>query len=125
MTTIHIPNIPKSRWVRWLDSPWIGRVLALGVILSLIASVFSAVRVEGVTRCLANYNTMSQASTTARAKLNQEQIDATNTVILKVATATSRDSVVTALSDFTLAQEHLAVEKAQHPVPPPPSKVCR
>lgn len=116
---------PRSKIYRVLDSPLMGRVVLLGVILSLVIGGFATVKVESFANCLAKYNNASQASTEARAMLNQEQIDATNAVIIAVATATSRNDVTSALSQFTVTQNIIKQGKLDHPVPPPPSEVCR
>ena len=116
---------PKSKWLNWVDSPIVSRLLALGVILSLVASVFSAVRVESATRCLANYNTTFQASNVARAHINQEQIDATNTLLGAFAVTRTREEGLAIYQQYLLTEKLINQEKEQHPIPPPPKKVCR
>lgn len=89
--------------------------------------------------CIANYNNLSQQNTQARAKLNgqalqvqQDQVTALGAVVLSVADAKTSATVVSALAHYKvvaklLAEEeaHITKMKAEHPVPPPPSEVCK
>lgn len=116
---------PKSKWLNWVDSPIVNRLLALGVILSLIASIFSAVKIESLTSCLADYNTSFQATSVARARINQEQIDATNTLLGAFSVVRSREEAKVLYQQYLQTEKLIDKEKADHPIPPPPKKVCR
>lgn len=122
---------PMKRTKRALSSPRLQATINVFVIITLAIGLFASLlgienqrHQSSYITCVARYNDAYQRYQAARAHLNGEQIDVTNTVILKVATATTEQQVAKALSDFTLDQQEIAKEKAEHPVPAPPSEVC-
>jgi hypothetical protein len=125
-------TIPTEAVKASLTSSHTQSVINIFVLITLVIGIFASTigvinnqRQANYTACLARYNSMAQASSQARAALNQEQIDATNKVIVTVATARTRKAVATALHNFTVTQDKIADQKAQHPVPPGPNKVCK
>lgn len=115
-----------------LESYRIRLAIIVFVVIATVLGSFATIQSERATahvtrftNCLAEYNNESQAEQAARAALNQDQIDATNTVIIAVAKAKTATDVDTALQSFLAEQAMIATKKAQHPVPPPPSEVCK
>jgi hypothetical protein len=125
-------TIPAEAVKASLASKHTQSVINVFVLITLVIGIFASTigvinnqRQANYTGCLARYNSMAQASSQARASLNQEQIDATNKVIVTVATAKTQRAVANALHEFTKTQDQIAAQKAQHPVPPGPNKVCK
>lgn len=108
-----------------LDSPLMARVVLVGVILSLMVGSYSYFKVQRLTGCLADYNNRSQASQQARAVLAQRQSDSTTDILVSVATAKTRAQAQSAVDRYLNTVQTLNEEKRDHPIPAPPSQVCK
>lgn len=115
-----------------LESWVVNALIALFVIA---ASTLSAISVTGnantskhvqeIAECLQGYNDSVQSSSAARSQLAQEQTDITVAIISAVASAHTKKDVDVAFATYLSAQSKINQEKEEHPVPPPPSEVCK
>lgn len=76
-------------------------------------------------QCLADQFQRLTTSYSARARLAEKDSQATNAVIMAVATAKNRSDYVDALQTFVGEQARISQARKDHPVPPFPAGKCQ
>lgn len=109
---------------KFLESQGTSMFVFVAVMLMLIFSGFSVVRGMSYTRCVANYNNSTNAYLRQRAMLVDAEDVAVSHVILAVANANTPMEIEYALGNYVIAQAAIDEQRAQHPIPAPPSEVC-
>jgi hypothetical protein len=100
------------------------------VILSLVGSTFTYIqttrtekKLADTAACLAKYNDANQRNLLERSELARRQIENTN--LLFSSLGESREDNIKAYQRYLVVAREIEKEKAQNPIAPPPSEICR
>jgi len=109
---------------RIMDSTAAGLVVALAVLFTMGLTVFNSVVARDYSKCVAQYTEQYSTAAQQRSALASQQQGSVTKVILAVARSESREETRAALNIFVQEQDQIAQERAEHPIPDPPSEVC-
>lgn len=116
--------------VRWLDQAATTRAMTFVAIGSLLASLWVGIRQYDLANCLADYNERTSISTSARSQVAADDRESTREIFDAFVRAMSqppedaRLTVREALARWKARTEAAERERAQNPIPPPPSLAC-
>lgn len=124
--------VAKRAWV-WLDSPAARRVMTLLAVASMGLSVFVLAKQYQLTDCLAAYNDRSAQATGARTEAAERDRSAQDRMWQAFADAGDPAKVPpdqaqayakAAFERFLKDRAEANKQRAQNPLPAPPSQVC-
>ena len=120
----------KEKAIAWLDHPNTTRLFKALAIVSIIASLFVGYQQYQLSTCLAAYAEQTNESTAARAGIAADDREAQKEIFHEFAVALSGDPKLTreriqiALARWEARTEAAEKQRAENPVPPPPSLYC-
>lgn len=117
--------------VRFLDGRIMFRIVQVIAIVSLLIGLSASVQVYSLTNCLADYNDRDAAASRARAATFERGTEAEDDMWLAFADAQkmppdeARRVSTEAFNRYVAERRAAREERLKHPLPAPPSKVCR
>jgi hypothetical protein len=113
---------PVRSAIVWLDSRAAVRIVQVMAVVALAVSVVVGVKQYQLTRCIARYNEQSNISQRVRAAANDADRQALDNLIKVI--ADNPDQAVGALRTYDAARTGADKQRANSPIPDPPSETC-
>lgn len=112
----------ESAVVRWLDGPLANIIWKGMALIALVLSVAIGVRQFQMTQCQARYNEASNVSQRARSEAAEQDRQAQDAMFKAI--AKDPKSTIVLLNGYLEDRAAANAQRAQNPVPPPPSETC-